>query len=88
MHRMPEWRSRSDRKAVCISGLVRLASGLALPVTLVDASDGGCKIACLHSLPIGEIVQLEIADCQPSIASVRWSLPGRAGLRFLSPNMA
>jgi hypothetical protein len=34
-------------------------------------------------LPIGEVVELEIPAFQPNVASVRWSLPGRAGLLFV-----
>jgi hypothetical protein len=34
-------------------------------------------------LPIGEIVELVIPAFQPNTASVRWSLPGMAGLRFI-----
>jgi hypothetical protein len=43
----------------------------------------GCKLRCLQMLPIGQIVQLEIPAFQPNSASVRWSLPGRAGLQFV-----
>jgi hypothetical protein len=81
--RMPGWVSRPDRRAVSIDAFLRLSSGRALPVTVIDTSDGGCKIRCLHTLPIGEIVQLEVPACQPSAASVRWTLPGSAGLRFV-----
>jgi hypothetical protein len=52
-------------------------------VTIIDMSLGGCKIRCLHVLPIGEVVQLEIPAFLPNLASVRWSLPGIAGLRFI-----
>jgi hypothetical protein len=74
---------RADRRAVWIDASVRLSSGRKLPVTIVDSSEGGCKIRCLHILPIGEIVQLEIPGFHPNTASVRWSLLGRAGLRFI-----
>jgi hypothetical protein len=61
---------------------VRMA-GRELPVTIIDMSEQGCKIRCLHILPIGEIVELVIPAFQPNAASVRWSLPGMAGLRFV-----
>jgi hypothetical protein len=79
----PGFVSRADRRAVSIDASVRLSSGRTLPVTIVDSSDDGCKIRCLHVLPIGEIVQLEITGFPPNTASIRWALPGRAGLRFI-----
>ncbi len=80
--RMPGWISRADRRAVQIEAALRL-SGRELPVTIIDMSLRGCKIRCLHILPIGEVVQLEIPGFLPNLASVRWSLPGIAGLRFI-----
>lgn len=74
---------RAERRPVSIDASVRLSSGRTLPVTIVDSSDGGCKIRCLHVLPIGQIVQLEIPGFHPNTASIRWALPGRAGLRFI-----
>jgi hypothetical protein len=65
-----------------IKAAIRVA-GRELPVTIIDMSNGGCKIRCLHILPIGEIVQLVIPAFQPNAATVRWSLPGMAGLRFI-----
>ena len=58
-------------------------TGREVPVTIIDMSTGGCKIRCLHVLPIGEIVELGIPAFQPNTAMVRWSLPGLAGLRFI-----
>ena len=80
--RMPGWISRDDREPVQITASVRLGTGRRLPVIIVDASDRGCKIRCLHPLPIGEVVQLEIPAFEPNLASVRWSIGGTAGLRF------
>ena len=80
--RSPGWISRPDRTDVMIKAALRIA-GRELPVTIIDMSDGGCKVRCLHILPIGEIVELVIPAFQPSAASVRWSLPGKAGLRFV-----
>jgi len=75
--------SRSVRRAVSIDAFVLLRTGTALPVTIIDSSDAGCKIRCLHMLPIGEVVQIKIPAFQPNSASVRWSLPGMAGLQFI-----
>ena len=80
--RMPGWASRADRTDVLIKGALHL-NGRELPVTIIDLSDTGCKIRCLHILPIGEVVQLTIPAFRPNAASVRWSLPGIAGLRFV-----
>jgi hypothetical protein len=79
---MPGWVSRTDRTDVLIKAALFM-SGRELPVTIIDMSEGGCKIRCLHILPIGEVVQLVIPAFQPNAASVRWSLPGLAGLRFI-----
>lgn len=80
--RMPGWTSRPDRTDVLIKAAVRVA-GREVPVTIIDMSDRGCKIRCLHILPIGEVVLLAIPAFQPNTATVRWSLPGIAGLRFI-----
>jgi len=80
--RMSGWVSRADREDVRIKAAI-LVGGREVPVTIIDMSDQGCKIRCLHILPIGEIVQLMIPAFQPNTATVRWSLPGIAGLRFI-----
>ena len=80
--RMPDWVSRADRADVMIKAALHVA-GRELPVTIIDMSERGWKIRCLHMLPIGEVVQLEIPAFQPNAATIRWSLPGLAGLRFI-----
>jgi hypothetical protein len=35
-------------------------------------------------LPIGDTIELNVKECEAIWASVRWSLPGKAGLRFIS----
>jgi hypothetical protein len=80
--RMPGFVGRPERTEVLIKGALRVA-GQELPITIIDMSQEGCKIRCLHFLPIGEIVELVIPAFQPKAASVRWSLPGVAGLRFV-----
>jgi hypothetical protein len=54
-------------------------------VTVTDVSDQGCKVASNHILPIGEIVQLAIHGHDMIPVSVRWTICGKAGLRFISP---
>ena len=83
MRRVPGWISRADRTSVCIKAAVRLSTGSILPVTITDLSNSGCKLRCLHVLPIGAIVELEIPPFQPNTATVRWSLPGSAALHFV-----
>jgi hypothetical protein len=80
--RMPGSVSRTDREKVRIKAAL-LVMGRELPVTIVDLSTEGCKVRCLHVLPIGEVVQLVIPAFQPNIASVRWSLPGVTSLMFI-----
>jgi hypothetical protein len=73
---------RDDRNPVSIEAAVRL-DGRSVPVTVINVSGSGCNVRCLEALPIGQVVQLEIPAFQPQPASVRWSLGGRAGLRFV-----
>jgi len=80
--RMPGWISRADRTDVMIKAALRV-TGREVPATIIDMSEGGCKIRCLHVLPIGEIVEVVIPAFQPNTAMVRWSLPGLAVLRFV-----
>jgi hypothetical protein len=80
--RMPGWVARSERRTVRIDGLVRL-QGRDLSVTVTDLSLGGCKILCNEVLPVGEMVELKLPAVQASPATVQWTLPGKAGLRFL-----
>jgi hypothetical protein len=79
---MPGCVSRAERTDVLIKAAL-LVAGREVPVTVIDMSEAGCKIRCLQMLPIGEVVQLVIPAFQPNTASVRWSIPGVAGLRFV-----
>ena len=80
--RMPGCVSRAEPTDVLIKAAL-LVAGREVPVTIIDMSKAGCKIRCLQMLPIGEVVQLVIPAFQPNTASVRWSIPGVAGLRFV-----
>jgi len=80
--RMRERVSRADRVDALLKASLRVA-GRQLPITIIDMSDRGCKIRCLEVLPVGEVVELVIPAFQPSAATIRWSLAGMAGLRFI-----
>lgn len=82
MRRMRGWVSTTDRKPVSIDAKV-LLHGCAVPATITDTSKSGCNVVCLQALPIGEVVQLELPAFKPQAATVRWSLGGKAGLRFV-----
>jgi hypothetical protein len=62
-----------------------MSNGLRLPVTVTDVSEEGCKVASNHMLPIGEIVQLAIQGRDIVPVSIRWTILGKAGLRFILP---
>lgn len=83
MRRLPGWAPREDRNNVFIDATIRLCTGRIVPVTIVDVSQSGCKVRSLQTLSIGEIVQIEIPSYLPAVASVRWSVLGRAGLLFV-----
>ena len=74
---------RRDRKEADTRAVVRLSTGVTVPVRVSDTSEGGCVVRCLHALPVGAIVQLEVPACQPSAVNVRWSVGGKAGLKFV-----
>ena len=80
---MVGWLPRHERTAVHIPGVVRMVTGQAVPVTVIDVSETGCKVRCLRILPVGHVVLVEIPAFGQKAASVRWWLPGRAGLRFV-----
>ena len=83
MRRMPGWISRADRKPVYLCGSLGLRDGRSLFVTLTDVSSEGCRIRTTQILPIGEVVRLEVPGRESVRASIRWSLSGEAGLRFV-----
>lgn len=83
MRRFPGWVKRADRNAAYISASVRLADGRKIAAVITDISSDGCKVSCRRMLPIGEVVELAIAGRASFNASVRWWVPGNAGLRFV-----
>ena len=85
MDRLPGWVERNRRETTAFPGIVVLAEGRRLPVTMTNISAEGCQVKCLEALPIGQTVRLELAGDIKAEASVRWAIPGRAGLRFAVP---
>jgi hypothetical protein len=81
--RLIGWVKRADRTLVRLRGSIHLSNGLRLPVTVTDVSEAGCKVACNYLLPIGEVVQLAIQGREMVPVSIRWTMCGKAGLRFI-----
>lgn len=80
--RISGWVDRRDREPVMLAGFVVLSSGRSIPVTVVDMSSDGCRVACEEILPIAATVRLELGGAMAS-ANVRWALQGAAGLQIL-----
>ena len=83
MRRFPGWVKRADRNAAYVSASVRLRDGRKIAVVITDISSDGCKLNCRRTLPIGELVELAIPGGASFQASVRWWVPGNAGLNFV-----
>jgi hypothetical protein len=73
--------SRSPRH-----GLIRLATltsgDLSLPVRLRNISAGGAMVESERGVPRGAKVRLDLHGCGTIEGEVRWSQPGRLGIRF------
>ncbi len=83
MARQPGWISRNDRDPVSLSGSVRLSDGRELAVSVTDLSRDGCRIETAETLKIGEPITVTAAAVGTVDGTVRWSLFGTAGVRFL-----
>lgn len=81
MSRVPGWIDRADRDLVSVPASLVLI-GRNLPVQITNVSDGGCQIECDETLPIGAAVSLRL-ELVSIAATVRWSVLGKAGLRFV-----
>lgn len=79
---MPERIERDHRSPISYPGVIALQDGSRLAVMIIDINSEGCKVACEGSLPIGQRVRLETAGGNCTLAQIRWSLPGSAGLQF------
>jgi hypothetical protein len=59
--RMLGWIDRDDREPASFPGIVVLADGRRLPVTITNVSSGGREVECEDPLPIGAKVHLNWA---------------------------
>lgn len=83
MRRMPGWIARDDRTSVSLSGTAVLPDGRGIPVRVIDISEHGCQVESEETLRIGEAIRLSTEKFGEVAATVRWSLFGTAGLRFV-----
>ncbi len=74
-------RTEIDTRAQC-----RTTDGALRQVSLVDVSNGGCKI-CDETLAlrVGQPIMLLVAASAPLRAIVRWIGDGEAGIAFVRP---
>ena len=78
------WIDRSERRPVRVTAIASLPDGGEISVRLTDISNEGCKLETDDHLPIGSRITLDLPRLGEITAQVRWSLPGRAGIRFVS----
>jgi hypothetical protein len=83
MRRMPGWIARDDRTSVSLSGTAMLPDGRGIPVHVTDISEQGCQVSSDETLRIGDSIKLNTEKFGEVTATVRWSLFGTAGLRFV-----
>lgn len=83
MRRMPGWTARPDREILSLSGRALLPDGRAIQVTICNLSKHGCQVDSAETLRIGDAVKLELEGMVELLATIRWSLFGKAGVRFL-----
>jgi len=76
------WCPREERNAVEMAAQAFLRDGRMISVILTNSSGSGCEICSDETLRIGTKVTLKTVSGRQIDASVRWALPGRAGLRF------
>ena len=81
MSRARAWIDRAERDPVSVAAALVLP-GKNLPVRITNVSDDGCQIDCSETLPIGAAVSLRLEFVSVA-ATVRWSMDGKAGLRFV-----
>jgi hypothetical protein len=82
MERAIEWGPRQDQRPLALSGSISLANGHSIPAKVSNVSREGSQVHGAATLPIRETVTLECTAHGVAPATVRWALPGRAGLRF------
>ena len=77
------WIDRNERRPVQAAAVAYLPDGGAVSVRLTDISYEGCQVESDEILPIGCRITLALPRLGDIAAQVRWSLHGRAGIRFL-----
>jgi hypothetical protein len=78
---------RAERHPVEIRGIITLESGSTHPVTLIDLSYDGCRIATPVDLGAEQALSLSVRGGLIE-AAVRWSSSGEAGLLFTESRKA
>lgn len=82
MRREPGWMSRNHRDGVLLAGSAVLSDGRQIGVRLTNLSREGCRIESEETLRIGERLTLDAEPLAGVAGLVRWSLAGKAGVRF------
>ena len=83
MQRLPGWIARADREDVRLSGTAVLADGRRIPVEITNVSRSGCQVVSDETIGIGEPIELNVPPLEGVAGTIRWSLFGNAGVRFL-----
>lgn len=84
MQRMPGWIARSDREDVRLGGTALLADGRHIPVEVTNVSSDGCQVLSNETIAIGELIHLNVPSLEDVAGTIRWSLFGNAGVRFVN----
>jgi hypothetical protein len=83
VERISGWIPRADRQTVSLSGFALLDDARMIDIAVTNLSRDGCEVRTDELLKIGGIVRLTVPPFSDIRATVRWSLFGRAGVRFL-----
>jgi hypothetical protein len=76
-----DYKPRTLRHPVSLTGQVKRASGEVREVPVSDLSIDGCCVRGFYR--IGEPLQVQLPKIGWLGAQVRWAMMGRAGLRFV-----
>jgi hypothetical protein len=83
MRREPGWIDRADRETLALAGRAVLADNREIRVKISNLSKHGCQVESDETLRIGDALRLEIEGMLEVMATIRWSMFGTAGVRFL-----
>ena len=83
MSQVDELVGRKDRHAVEVDAVAHRADGTKAPVRLADLSNNGCRIESHVDFRVGERLQVAMPGMGYVRVQVRWTIPGRAGAKFL-----